>query len=46
MPTKRDLARRVATLEEALETIHGVLDEALEIDDGEEEDEPSDPTEG
>jgi len=36
MPTKRDLERRVASLEEALEAIHGLLDEALEIDAEEE----------
>ncbi len=41
-PTKRDLQERVSELEEALEHIHDLLDEALGI----EEDEPGDNPEG
>ena len=37
MPTKRDVTRRVAALEGALEAIHGLLDERSRIDEGEEE---------
>ncbi len=45
MPTKRELEERNASLEEALEEVRGLIDEALGLDEDEDdESEPEDRT--